>query len=144
MISFNLAILIIGLFILLLIYNFVQSYKFDKNGIRVMAEVVSTRRVEETDSEGGEEINNYVKVKYMTIEGENKIVEIRIGGKYLKKKYKDNLPIVYLKEESGRPIIENIYNIYKMPIDLLILFVLILISLILIAKGLDANVLIDY
>ena len=144
MISFNLAILIIGLFILLLIYNFVQSYKFDKNGIRVMAEVVSTRRVEETDSEGGEEINNYVKVKYMTIEGENKIVEIRIGGKYLKKKYKDNLPIVYLKEESGRPIIENIYNIYKMPIDLLILFVLILISLMLIAKGLDANVLIDY
>lgn len=100
------------------------------------------KKIEEASPDGGEERNVYATIEYSTEEDIKKRAKIRIGGKYLKEGYRNNLPIIYRKESSGRPIIENTYNIYKQPIDLVVLFVILIITLVLIAKELEINVLI--
>ncbi len=130
----NTVLTIIVLSFLVIMFSFIKAMRLKKYGIQTKASIILVNNIEYNDTIGSNGFDNSSSrynalIEFKTEGNELKRVKIPISKKYLKKEYKNCLPIIYHKENVESPIINDILYIYQFPIGLILIFILLAIIL---------------
>lgn len=125
----GLILLVCAIYFLAILISYLLALRLDKRGIRTYAVIHSI----ETEEYSTQEIDGYSESsyrRYANIEfdtKDHKRIKLKIlADRYTSEKYREKLPIIYLKNRPDKAKINDILYIYQWPLVLILIALIIL------------------
>ena len=125
----GLILVVCVVYFLAILISYLRALKLDKNGIRTYAVIHSIETeeysTEDTDGYSGSSYRHYANIEFETKDHKQTKVKI-LADRYTSKKYREKLPIIYLRNSPDKARIDDVLYIYKWPLSLILIGLIIL------------------